>query len=141
MKECILRFSLCIFAVAAMITLSACAAKEEEAADEPDTIEIAPTEAETQAHNTKYKDGVYSAGRRGYGGDVVVTATIANDEIVELKIEGADETKGVGSVAIERMRERIMEAQFGAVDAVSGASETSEAIKGAFEDLLRKAEY
>ena len=129
--------------VCAVTLFCACGAKEERAAPEavPAAVEIAPEELETQTHDTKYKNGIFTAGRKGYGSDVLVTATIANDEIIELEIEGAEETKGVGRVSIERMRTRILEAQFGEVDGVSGATETSEAIKGALEDILRKAEY
>ena len=108
--------------------------------DAPAEIEVAPTE-KPAPQNGKYKDGVYTAGRRGYAGDVVVTATIADDRLVDIQIEGAEETKGVGSVAITRMRERLLEAQFGPVDVVSGATVTSEAVKAALADILAKAAY
>lgn len=123
-----------------VLCMSACAKSEPEA-EQVAVMEIAPVEAAEQAHTTKYKDGVYTAGRKGYGGDIVVTATIVNDVITELKIEGENETKGVGSIAIERMRERILEAQFGPVDGVSGATVSSEAIKLAVSDILNKAAY
>ncbi|MDO5111043.1 MAG: FMN-binding protein [Clostridia bacterium] len=121
-------------------SLCACDKQEEAQVETPAEIEVAPTE-KPAAQDGKYKDGVYTAGRRGYAGDVVVTATIADDKIVELQIEGAEETKGVGSVAIERMRDRLLEAQFGSVDVVSGATVTSEAIKLALADILAKAAY
>ncbi|MDD4074883.1 MAG: FMN-binding protein [Eubacteriales bacterium] len=118
-----------------------CGCGQEEAPMElPAEIEVAPTE-KPAAQEGKYKDGVYTAGRRGYAGDVVVTATIADDTIVDIQIEGLEETKGVGSVAIERMRERLLTAQFGDVDVVSGATVTSEAVKAALADILAKAAY
>lgn len=120
---------------------SACGKKEAEIPETTDTVEIAPVESTQEIHTTKYKDGIYTAGRKGYGGNVIVTATIANDEILDIQIEGEEETKGVGSVAIERMPARLMEAQSPEVDGVSGATETSNAIKAALEDILRKAEY
>lgn len=123
---------------------SACGSGEAPSADElaptAAPIEIAPIEKE-ETHDTRYKDGVYTAGRKGYGGDILVTATIANDQIIDLHIEGAGETRGVGSVAIERVRTRILEAQSPRVDGVSGATQTSEAVMAAMEDILRKAEY
>ncbi len=125
--------------LACAAALCGCAPKEAPA-EPPAEIEVAPTE-KPAAQEGKYKDGVYTSGRRGYAGDVVVTATIADDKIVDIQIEGAEETKGVGSVAIERMRDRLLEAPFGDADVVSGATVTSEAIKMALADILAKAAY
>lgn len=138
MKSAIVRALLFLFCAGALC-LTACG--KETPSEETAVMEIAPDEIFEQSHETKYKDGTYTAGRKGYGGDIVVTATIENDVITELVIEGKDETKGVGSVAIERMRERILEAQFGDADAVSGATESSQAIKLALNDILNKAKY
>ena len=128
-----------ILTLICLLFLSGCggSAKEEETA----VMEIKPTETAEAPHATKYKDGVYTAGRKGYGGDIVVTATIKNDTITELTITGENETKGVGSIAVERMHQRILDAQFGAVDGVSGATESSNAIKLALSDIRAKAAY
>ncbi len=143
MRHPFLRTVMLCTALSASLFLAACGAEsgKAEPTPPPADIEIVPEEAPAQAHSTKYKDGIYTSGRKGYGGDVVVSATIANDEIIELEIEGAEETKGVGSIAIERMHDRILEAQFQKADGVSGATVTSDAIKAALEDILRKAEY
>ncbi|MFR5602039.1 MAG: FAD-binding protein [Lachnospiraceae bacterium] len=86
-----------------------------------------------------YTPGTYSASAKGYGGDVTVTITVDTNAITDVVIEGADETEGVGSKAIEELPKAIMEAQNAEVDSISGATVTSKAIQTATAEALAQA--
>lgn len=81
----------------------------------------------------------YSASARGFGGDVTVTLTMDGDKIVAVKAEGASETAGIGSRAIEALPAVILEAQSAEVEGVSGATMTSNAVKTAAQMALDEA--
>ena len=72
--------------------------------------------------------GEFTGTAQGFGGDVTVTLTFVNDEWTDIAIEGAAETEGLGSVAIEKLCEEIAETGSIAVDAISGATITSNAV-------------
>ena len=75
--------------------------------------------------------GDFTGTAKGFGGDVTVTLTLTDGKITGCTAEGADETKGVGSKAIEQLPAAIAESGSIAVDGVSGATITSNAIKEA----------
>ncbi len=88
---------------------------------------------------------------KGFGGDVTVTLTVTDGVITEATAEGANETAGIGSVAIEKLPAAMVEGNTVNVDAISGATLTSngviEAAKAALtaaglnaEDYMTKAE-
>ena len=83
--------------------------------------------------------GTYTATAKGMG-DVTVTVTV--DEagtITDVSAEGADETPGIGTNAIDQLPAAILEAQSADVEAVSGATITSDAILSALKDCLTQA--
>ena len=75
--------------------------------------------------------GDFTGTAKGFGGDVSVTLTLTDGKITGCTAEGADETEGVGSKAIEQLPGEIAESGSIAVDGVSGATITSDAIKEA----------
>ena len=75
--------------------------------------------------------GDFTGTAKGFGGDVTVTLTLTDGKITGCTAEGADETKGVGSKAIEQLPGEIAESGSIAVDGVSTATITSNAIKEA----------
>ena len=75
--------------------------------------------------------GDFAGTAKGFGGDVSVTLTLTDGKITGCTAEGTDETKGVGSKAIEQLPGEIAESGSIAVDGVSGATITSNAIKEA----------
>ena len=81
----------------------------------------------------------YTATEKGFGGDVTVTLTIENNEIVAAKAEGASETDGVGSKAIENLPAAMVEQNSVKVDAVASATITSNAVLAAAEKALAEA--
>ena len=69
--------------------------------------------------------GEFTGTAKGMGGDVTVTLTLTDGKITGCTAEGADETKGVGSKAIEQLPAAIAESGSIAVDGVSTATITS----------------
>lgn len=80
----------------------------------------------------------YTGSAQGFGGPVSVTITLAGGKITQCTIEGASETDGIGTRAIEELPAKIVEAN-GAVDCVAGATVTSEAILTALDAALAQA--
>ena len=86
-----------------------------------------------------YKDGTYTAYGEGIGGRFEVTVEIADGKITAVTVGENAETIGIGSNAIDQLPSQIIEAQTYEVDAVGGASITSEAIKSAVKACLIEA--
>ena len=80
-----------------------------------------------------------SASERGYGGPVTVTVTVEDGEITGVEAEGGSETDGFGSLALEKLPAAMTAAGSVKVDAVAGATITSEAILAAAERALAAA--
>ena len=77
----------------------------------------------------------------GFGGEVTVEVTKEGDKITKVVAVGDKETEGVGSKAIEELPGKIVEANSADVEAVSGATITSEAIKYAVNNALNPTDY
>lgn len=88
---------------------------------------------------TLYTPGAYTATEFGMMGDVVVTMTFSENEIVEVKAEGAQETPGIGPLALEGVPKAMMEAQSIEVDTVATATVTSNAILAAAKKCVDQA--
>ncbi|SFK59358.1 fumarate reductase flavoprotein subunit [Lachnospiraceae bacterium KH1T2] len=86
-----------------------------------------------------YKDGTYTASEQGFAGEVSATVVIEGGKIADVKIEGANETPEKGGAAIEELQPKILEAQSAEVDAVAGATITSDAVKKAVTAALEQA--
>ena len=76
---------------------------------------------------------------KGMGGDVTVTLTLEDGKITGCTAEGKDETPGIGTLALEQLPTQIAETGSIAVDGVSTATITSNAIKEAAAAALTAA--
>ena len=76
---------------------------------------------------------------KGMGGDVTVTLTLEDGKITDCIAEGKDETPGIGTLALEQLPAQIAETGSIAVDGVSTATITSNAIKEAAAAALTAA--
>jgi len=83
--------------------------------------------------------GEFTGTAKGFGGDVNVTITLEDGAIAAVAAKGASETEGVGSKAIEIMPQEMTENGSIAVDTVSGATITSNAILEASKAALEAA--
>lgn len=87
-----------------------------------------------------YKAGTYSAKASGIAGDVTVRMTFSADRITDVVIDASCETPGIGGKAALELQKRLMAAQGAAVDAVSGATVTSDAIARAAQKCIDQAQ-
>lgn len=76
----------------------------------------------------------------GIGGQVVVRVTAANGHIDNVEIVRQHESGDVAADALTQLPQRIVAQNTADVDAVSGASSSSRAIKNAVKDALSKCE-
>lgn len=77
-----------------------------------------------------------SAAAKGYGGDVTVSVAVDDGIITKVTAEGAMETAGIGSNAIDLLPDQIIEHQSVAIDGVAGATLTSTALLSAAKEAL-----
>ena len=72
-------------------------------------------------------------------GEVTVTVTLTDGVITACKVVGDSETEGIGSVVVESAPDEIVSGNKGAIDVVSGATITSDAINEALAVALAAA--
>ena len=86
-----------------------------------------------------YTPGTYTGTAAGKNGDVKVEVTFSANAIDSVKVVEHSETAGISDGAIENIPAAIVENQSLAVDTVSGATITSEAILNAVADAVAQA--
>lgn len=75
----------------------------------------------------------------GLGGKIVVRLTYENNTIKNIEILESHETTGIGELAISELSKKMVKANSTKVDAISGASTTSMALKAAVNQALGNA--
>lgn len=90
----------------------------------------------TQTQNTQFEGTATEVIAEGFGGDIVMDVYRDGDTITGIVVKSHNETKGIGDVAFEPLFERIITKNAVDVDNYSGATVTSEAVKGAIGTLL-----
>ena len=86
-----------------------------------------------------YKPGTYSSSAKGIGSDVRVTMTFDEYSITDCSIDVSGETPDIGGKIGGDMEAAILAGQTADVDAVTGATVTSDAIRTAAADCIRQA--
>ncbi|MDR1816350.1 MAG: FMN-binding protein [Clostridiales Family XIII bacterium] len=96
---------------------------------------------DTAAYESPYADGIYEGTAQGYGGPVTTKVTILQGTIVGLEIVSAEGEDAAYYNLCLGLLDEIAEKQ-GAegIDAVSGATYTSDGILGGVRDALAQAE-
>ncbi|GJM81371.1 FMN-binding protein [Paenibacillus sp. HMSSN-139] len=93
----------------------------------------------TAAAASAFKAGTYTGEAEGKDGVIKVQVTMEQaDRIKDIKIVSQTETEGLGDSALNKIKEQILANQSLAVDAVSGASVSSDAMLKAVEDAVKK---
>ena len=88
----------------------------------------------------QYKDGNYTASGRGFGGNITLTVTISGGRITDITINDASsEDKAYFDMAVKILNSMIA-AQSAEVDAVAGATYSSNGIITAVRSALEEAE-
>ena len=88
---------------------------------------------------TVYNDGVYTVTKFGYDSDVVITVTIQNDVITDVSASCNESDMYYFDVAYPVLRDAILNAQSPDVDAVSGSTYSSDAIRDGVREALNQA--
>lgn len=89
--------------------------------------------------NLVAEDGTYEATAPGYGGDIKVAVDLKDDKIDNIEILEDLETVGVGKLAIDTVKDRIIEGQSTDVEAVTGATASSKGMMLAASKALEEA--
>jgi uncharacterized protein with FMN-binding domain len=87
-----------------------------------------------------YTAGTYSASSPGHSSDVTVTAEFDDSSITSVTIDASGETESIGGAAVDTLQQEILDAQSAEIDTVFGATETSNAVIRAMEDVIAQAE-
>ncbi|MDM5278699.1 flavocytochrome c [Paenibacillus silvae] len=75
-----------------------------------------------------YKPGVYEVNAIGHSGNLPMKVSFSENRIERIDIDSQGETEGIADVVFVRIPNKIIEGQTLNVDALSGASETSNAV-------------
>ena len=87
-----------------------------------------------------FTPGEYEGSAQGFGGTVSVKVTVDEEAITAIEITGASETEALGGQVIAKNAETLVGASDAeAVEAITGATVTSEALKAALGDALAQA--
>ena len=140
------RSKILLFGLAAMmsVSLAACGSKEEgTGGTNPASTDAATTAAkEDDGEATTggaYTAGTYTATAKGNNGDVTVEVTFDSDAIKSIEIKEHGETPGISDAPIEKIPELIIANQSLNIDAITGATNTSNAILNAVADAVNQA--
>ena len=106
------------------------------------SLYIASTGTVPAADNAaSYTDGTYTASAHGCLSDVAVTVTITGGKVTDVDIDASGETPELGGNAAAALAEQLTEAgTTSGVDAVAGATMTSDAVFTAMDDCLSQAQ-
>ncbi len=83
-----------------------------------------------------FTPGTYTGKAAGMNGDVAVEVTFDSEKITVVTVGEHSETPGISDPAIEKLPVAIVEAQSTQIDAVAGATMTSNAILGAVDAAI-----
>ena len=110
--------------------------------DEDVEVEESDSDETTEEDADKTADaGTYEATAPGYGGDIKVAVALGDDgKINDIKILEDKETDGVGKVALDKVKDRIIEGQSTNVEAVTGATASSKGLMLATANALKDAD-
>ena len=93
----------------------------------------------TSGRALTFSPGTYEATVQGYMGPITVRVAVSRNRIESVEVVDHIETKAMGTIPVELIPNRIVEAQSLAVDVITGATVTSFAILAAAENALSQA--
>lgn len=109
---------------------------DENAAEETEPVRETVTAEELGIPAGRYEDGVYTGTGNGFRGETKVTVTVENGEITDITVDSYQDDKQFFSSAESGVISEILREQDTDVDAVSGATFSSNGIKEAVADAL-----
>lgn len=106
---------------------------------EPESSNETTAEAVSGEETASIKDGTYETSAKGKDGDIKVQTVIEGGKITNVTILESGETAGISDGAIEQIPKSIVANNSVNVDAVSGATTTSDAIIEAVKEAIVQA--
>jgi fumarate reductase flavoprotein subunit len=94
---------------------------------------------ETDWATGSYTPGTYTGEAQGMGGTVTAEVTVDASSIKQVTLIGPSETPTVGGEALKKLPDMFMSSQSTLIDAVSGATVTSNAARTAVSSALKQA--
>lgn len=92
-----------------------------------------------EATASTYADGTYTGTGTGFGGDIVVSVTIAGDKIADITIDSAEYEDDSYLTTALAIIDNILAAQSADVDTITGATFSSTGIRTAVAAALEEA--
>ncbi len=86
-----------------------------------------------------FEPGDYQVTTQGHNGPLPVTVSLSEDRIEKIDIDSSGETSGISDIVFTRIPNEIIEGQTLNVDAVSGASVTSNGVLDGVARAIRQA--
>lgn len=114
------------------------AATETEAESGGESTAVQPSDITAQPAEA-YADGVYTGTGTGFGGDITVQVTVEGGLIVSITILSAEDETPVYLTRASGIISSMLTAQRTDVDAISGATYSSEGIREAVQNALKQA--
>lgn len=112
---------------AASTATSTSTATSEAASSEAASSEAASSEAASSEAAADNGDSVTLTGEAdGFGGKITATVVMSGDTITDVTFDGPDETPDVGGAALETLADEVVAANGTDIDAVTGATFTSQ---------------
>lgn len=87
----------------------------------------------------RFEPGTYSVSVPGHNGDIPVEVTFTQNRIETIDIDQASETKGIADNVFEKVPQQIIAGQTLNIDAVAGASVTTDAVVDGVADAANQA--
>ena len=103
------------------------------------TNEAAPSETPNAAPAGAYTAGTYTGTADGNNGPVTVEVTVSDTAITKVEVTEQAETESIATPALERIPQAIVDNQSLGIDAVTGATNTSNAILTAVAAAITEA--
>lgn len=89
--------------------------------------------------NSGFKAGTYEGTGQGYGGDIVAKVTLSAEKIESIEVNAEKETPSLGGQAVLLLADEMVNVQSSQVDAVAGATRSSEGLIEAVNAALKAA--
>jgi urocanate reductase len=94
---------------------------------------------ELQNVKVEYKPGTYSVLTKGHNSDLEMQVTFSKDQIIKIDIDRGQESEGLSDQVFTRIPQQIIEGQTLNVDAISGASASSQGVIDGVSEAVQLA--
>ena len=84
-------------------------------------------------------DGTYEGTGEGKNGEITVQLTVVDQKVSAVELVQSTETAGISDNAVQQIVDQVIESNSAVVDAVSGATYTSEGLIAAIRDAMKTA--